>query len=379
MSTPRLDRPPPAPVRRLTVREVDPTTDRRWDAFVAVDPHGMAFHRSAWIRVLAREYDQPGTHLLCEDDQGRVTGVLPLVRTRGVPFRLAGHLGAARLSSLPRTPLAGPLADGPDAAAALLRAAVDRARADGVRLQLKPVADDLDGLVPELGGVDWRRTYVIDLPEDPTALRFGNPRHHGRIRRMVHKAEREGVRVRAGTLADLDAWYLLYLDAMRLHRLPARPKRLFATMIHANDAEALGSFTVAELGTGAGRRIVAGVFHLTGTRTCSYAFTGLDRTTVMLRPVDALLWDAIHHACAEGLRRYDLGEVPAGDTSLAAFKLKWGSHPEPLRRLYWPPVHVDVDAEGDDPTRRSRLSRAAWQHLPLRATAAAGRLAYHFL
>jgi CelD/BcsL family acetyltransferase involved in cellulose biosynthesis len=363
----------------LAVRQVDASTDPRWDAFVLGDPRATAFHRAAWLRVLAEEYDQPHVHLVCEDPMGRIVGVLPLVRTRGVPLGLAGYLGAPRLSSLPRTPLAGPLADGPDATAALLQAAVDLAAERGLHLQIKPVRSALDRVVTEVASVPWRLTYVVDLPTDPADLRFGSAHHHGRIRRMVQKSARDGVRVRTGNRSDLDGWYRVYLEAMRLHAQPARPKRLFAALLAACESDGLGRFSVAEVGQGSGRRIVAGVFSLDGAATASYAFTGLTRAAVTMHPIDALLWDAMHHACAAGRRHYDLGEVPNGHVQLAEFKLKWGARPEQLQRGYWPPMRPDAAIEGGPPAGAASTSVAAWQHLPLGVTALAGRLAHHFL
>jgi CelD/BcsL family acetyltransferase involved in cellulose biosynthesis len=363
----------------LVVRPVDPTTDPRWDAFVHTDPRAVAFHRSSWLRVLAREYEQPCSHLVCEDRHGHVAGVLPLVRTRGVPLHVGGPLGAARLSSLPRTPLAGPLAETAAASTALLAAAVALAHAEGVHLELKPVSPDLDGLVDEVTAVPWRQTYVLDLPDQPGELRFGSGQHHGRIRRMVRKAEREGVQVRPGDRPDLDAWYRLYLEAMRLNGVPARPRRLFTALLAACRDDGLGSFTVTDVADGARRRVIAGAFHLVGTQTSSCAFSAMDRTAATFRPLDALLWDAIHQACDAGLRRYDLGEVPDGDLSLAEFKRKWGTHPVQLRRYYWPPMPAGHTGDAAGSIRGARASVAAWQHVPLRVTAAAGRVAYHFL
>ena len=135
-----------------------------------------------------------------------------------------------RLSSLPpRTPLAGPLAKTPRALAALARDAVERARADpGVVLQLKVSEPALDGLVDGLVGTPWRLSYVLDLPDDPEAVRFGNSRNHARIRWAVNKASRSNVHVRpAETEAELRDWYALYLDVNRWRLQPPRPYRLF--------------------------------------------------------------------------------------------------------------------------------------------------------
>jgi CelD/BcsL family acetyltransferase involved in cellulose biosynthesis len=330
--------------------------------------------------VLAEEYDQPQVALACEDGHGRVVGVLPLVRTRGVPLGFGGYLGSARLCSLPRTAAAGPVADHRAATAALLRAAVDRASALGLRLQIKPVTSDLDGLVPEVVGVPWRSTYVLHLPGDPDQRCFDTRHRERRLYHLAHKAAIDGLRVETGTAADLDTWYRHYLAAMRLHAQPARPRHLFTSLLAACEADpTFGRFSVAVSGTGAERRVVAGIFSLDGTSTTSYAFTGLDRSAGRSHPVDALLWDAIHRSNASGLLAFDLGEVPTGHDALATFKRKWGSEPEPVRRYYWPPVRAEEATEAG-PTPRSRsVAVAAWQRLPLPVTAFVGKVVHRYL
>ena len=119
------------------VSEIEPGSDPRWDEFVAGHPDGHVYLHSSWLRCLAAEYDRPLIGLATEDGAGGVTGVLPLVAKRG------------RLSSLPRTPIAGPLARDRQTAVALLEAALERPEA---RLQIKRAAADLDGLVAGVGG-----------------------------------------------------------------------------------------------------------------------------------------------------------------------------------------------------------------------------------
>ncbi len=190
------------------------------------------YQHSGWLRCLEAEYDRPLIGLSTEDDGGRLTGILPLVATRGVPGLRGNPLLGARLSSLPRTPVAGPLARDASAAAALLEAALDRARERaGARLQVKRAAADLDGMVDGIAGAPWRASYVVPLPEDPDAVRFGNSRNHGRIKWAVNKAAKEGVEVRlAEDLSDVQAWYPLYLRTMREVVVPPRPLRLFEAM-----------------------------------------------------------------------------------------------------------------------------------------------------
>src|SRR5918911_2654412 len=115
----------------LRTIEVDAQVDPRWEAFVVAQPHGLIYHHPAWLQVLEEAYGCKPVSLACEDADGQLVGILPLFHTRGL-------FTGCRLSSLPHTPLAGPLARDVQAMAALVRAAVEQVCGErGARLQLK--------------------------------------------------------------------------------------------------------------------------------------------------------------------------------------------------------------------------------------------------
>jgi hypothetical protein len=100
--------------------------DPRLVPFVAAHPSGTVYHHPAWLRTLSAEYNRGIVILACESESGQLAGIFPLMNTRGVPLSLFGRLAKARLSSLPRTPIAGPLCAGLEALRLLLRSAIDR-------------------------------------------------------------------------------------------------------------------------------------------------------------------------------------------------------------------------------------------------------------
>jgi hypothetical protein len=359
------------------VSEIDPGSDPRWDEFVRGQPEGHVYQHSAWLKCLEAEYGRPVIGFCAEDADGGLSGVLPLVATRGVPLLKRSALVGPRLSSLPRTPIAGPLARDREVAAALLEAALQRARERaGTRLQVKRASADLDGLVAEVGGAPWRASYVLSLPADPAELRFGNSRNHGRIKWAVNKASKEGVQVRvAEELADVQTWYPLYLKTMREVVVPPRPLRLFEAMWRELAPKELMRLYVAEQNG----QMLAGSIVIGFGRTAFYAFNGRLRSALALRPNEALQWEAIHDACRRGFERYDLGEVTGGNESLAEFKRKWGADEVQMHRYYHPPPEPETDdAPGEDGIVR-RVTTSVWPRLPLASTRLAGDLAYRWL
>jgi hypothetical protein len=367
----------------LRIVDVDHRTDPRWDEFVCSHPKGLVFHHSAWLRTLECEYESVFHALGCEDGRGQIHGVLPLAATKGFPFGLGGAGTRSRISSLPRTPVAGPLVTSQAALVMLAAAAVERARAmPGLVLQLKMSEPLLDGVVDGLVGAPWRLTYVFDLPTDPESIRFGKSRNHARIRWAVNKALRSGLEVRpAETESELREWYSLYLDVNRWRLHPSRPYRFFRAAWELMRPLGLMRLLLAEV-RGQGRtRIVAGSMLLMLGDTVFYSFNGRRRESLSLRPNDMIQWRAIHDGSREGFRHYDFGEVAEENRDLAAFKHKWGTSARRLHRYYFPaPDEISAgygSLESENLARR--MGTSVWRRVPLRATAFVGDRVYRYL
>jgi hypothetical protein len=362
--------------------EIDFKSDPRWDRFVTDHPDGLVYHHSRWLSALEREYGQMALALAYEDAHHQLRGVLPLMYTKGLPFGLGGAAAARRLSSLPRTPVAGPLALDERTTAALLEGALARVHeSPGIRLQVK-AQRQLEEVPTELTEAPWRLSYVLRLPSDPEGLRFGNSRNHARIKWAVQKAERQDVRIRhAETVDDLRIWYRLYLDVNRWRSQPSRPYRFFEAAWELLRPAGLMKLLLAEQIVDGKRQLLAGSMLLMLGSTVSYAFNARLREGLSLRPNDALQWRAINDACAEGFRWYDLGEVGEGNVGLAGFKAKWGAEPRPLYRYQHPPPSDASSGYGmlEANGRVQHALRAVWRRVPLRTTEWVGDLLYRYL
>ena len=132
---------------------------------MAEHPNGSIYHHPAWIEALEREYGQKGVYIICENAASQVLAILPMLYTRGLPFRVGRHLTVRRLSSLPRTPIAGPLSVDARATAAVLQEAVKRVSGNrALQLQIKTEGRALDGLIDGVVCTRWRRSYILQLP-----------------------------------------------------------------------------------------------------------------------------------------------------------------------------------------------------------------------
>lgn len=347
----------------VSVRPIDPTHDARWLAFVADHPRATIFHHPAWLGVLREAFGYRAHHLACEDEHGQLLGVLPLLAQRGL-------VSGSRLSSLPRSPVGGPLARDAASTRALLQAAIDSLNGQrGAHLQLKVESSALDDLVPGLVGTRFRPTYVLPLPSAGEPLVIGDAAHRERIKRAVKKAARNGVIVRSAEGAvDLRAWYTLYLETMRSHAVPPRPYRFFEIAWSVLRPLGLLRLLLAEQHGTTAPRLLAGCLNFQFGPTVFYGFGGSRAVDLELRPNDAIHWRAIQDAQGEGYSAYDFGEVSTGNAGLATYKAKWGSEQRWLYRYYHPaPRELEIGLLESE-TRPMRMAQAVWRHLPLGIT-----------
>ena len=355
--------------------------DPRLVPFVAAHPSGTVFHHPAWLRTLSAEYNRGIVILACERGNGLLAGIFPLMNTRGVPLCMFGGLARARLSSLPRTPIAGPLCASPETSRLLLSEAINRvSQARGVRLQVKTEGPLLDNHVENFSGVPWRKSFVLSLPEDPKELCIGSSgarRKH--IRASVKRAQILGVRVRmANSEEDVRRWYRIYLRTMRRVIVPPRSLRCFLGMWKYMEPLGLMKLMIAERKSDGKTEMVAGSIFLMHGRRVFYAFSACPIEYFPLQPNDLIQWEAIHWAANNGFREYDFGEVPSDARQLAAYKSKWGGEPRLLYRYYYP----RMISESHDSTllsRRQKLLEKMWPLLPLHVTEHLGDLIYSYL
>ena len=382
--------------------EINFKEDPRWDEFVSLHTDALIYHHSSWLAALEREYGQRCRCLACEDSSGRLSAILPLFYTKGLPFKVGRSANGYRLSSLPRTPVAGPLALDDEAMTAVLRHAVELVRAEPrLQLEIKTREDGLSNLVPELSCVSWQLTYVRELPlhtdgsqweefcenqrlprecgpcEECHRLRFGNAKSQHRVNWAVNKAVTLGLQVReAETEAEVAGWYGLYLDAMRHHGFPPRPYRFFANLWSTLRPLGQMKLILAELNDKPSKRIVAGSILLRFGQTVSYAFTGCSHQDFSLHPHDIIQLESIRDSCKSGFRWYDLGEVKDEHESLAQFKRKWGTEGKRLYRYYYP---APVDVLESKPSQIVSLARRSWRSLPLKLTAILGDQIHRYM
>src|SRR5438046_2123292 len=94
-----------ASAAKLKIREIDFRNDSRWIEFVSLHTDALIYHHPNWLAALEKEYGQRCVALATEDSSRRLRAILPLMYTKGLPFKMGRNATGHRLSSLPRTPV----------------------------------------------------------------------------------------------------------------------------------------------------------------------------------------------------------------------------------------------------------------------------------
>ncbi len=348
---------------------VEPWTDARWDAYVASHPRATLYHTSTWIKLVCEIGRYPSLCLVHEDD-GNITGVLPLV---AVDSRLTGN----RISTLPFSDVCFAIADDEESARVLLEEArATRGRRRGAAFyELRGPIALRDGRDIEPDGFA-RSThfanYVVPLAGDTDAVFKTFARTA--VRQTITKGARLGVTVReSAEPRDLDAFYALYVKNRRRHGIPPQPKSLFETILRTMTISPRARLYLAEHES----KAVAGLIVIRFNGVTYAKYEGVDETRRELVALYPLFWKTIEDAIHAGDRLYDFGRTAGDNPGLNQFKERWGTTRVEL------PYYFDPPAEGLSVVRsdslKYRLFTTAFRRMPEAWSIAIGqRIFRHF-
>ncbi|MDP4115105.1 MAG: hypothetical protein Q8903_03175, partial [Bacteroidota bacterium] len=166
------------------------------DEFLKGNEKASFYHHPLWLKILSMESGQPYYCLISRDGSGLINGILPLLKTRGIPFNSFGALSSRRISSLPRTPFAGPLTLSQQVAAEMVEKAIEIQNENpNYLLQLKT---DYKIDYPDSGlrTIEWRKSFIKKIPGPEESLKFEDHRADKNILKNVRKAEQANIKFR---------------------------------------------------------------------------------------------------------------------------------------------------------------------------------------
>lgn len=344
----------------MTVYEIDPTTDERWDDLLQSHPQASIFHTLGWLQALRKTYGYTPVAF--------TTSPPGSVLTNGIPFcKVTGFFGKQRLISLPFSDHCQPLVQSPEDLRHLLGYLEQRQKTEGWQyVEIRPKDS---GAIAETGfkKSQFFLFHELNLRRSPTKI--FDCFHKDCVQRKIRRADRERLEYEEGT-SDvlLDRFYRLLAVTRRRHGLPAQPIKWFHNLIAC-----LGTKLTIALASKDGRP-VAGILTLRHKCTLVYKYGCSDDKFNALGGMQFLFWQAIRKAVEDQLWEFDLGRSDANDAGLITFKDRWGAVPQPLTYIAFPPQR-----KAPISLRNERIRRHICSLVPNALLAASGRLLYRYM
>jgi hypothetical protein len=151
-------------------------------------------------------------------------------------------------------------------------------------------------------------SIVVDLsaPEDTLLARM-----HHKSRYNVRLATRRGVAITEGTIADLPAWYEMYLETMGRNGLAPLPRAHFVAILEECGRGSASPVETKLLLARHRCRLLAGMLIALAPPRATYLYGASTSTHRHLMASSALQWEAMRVAKAHGCTEYDmLGAAP---------------------------------------------------------------------
>jgi serine/alanine adding enzyme len=343
-SAPRFDAVPA--VRNVSVGALaaNAADVAEWDAYVRQAPGATIYHLHAWRGIISDVFRHESHALVARDDAGLIAGVLPMVRLRS---RLFGDF----LVSVPYFNYGGVVADSPQIAESLLKAAAVRARELGVsHLELRHSSN----VAPQWPSRTDKVAMLLPLPESAATL---HKQLDSKLRSQIKRPLREGAVCTSGGIELLDDFYAVFARNMRDLGTPVYPRRFFARILEAFPQEA--RLFVVRL---AGAPVASGFVLGHGT-TLEIPWASSLRSANAVGVNMLLYWSVLEYACERGFKTFDFGRSTR-DGGTFRFKKQWGAAPQQLYWHYW--LRDGTELPQLNPANpKYRLAVSAWQRLPL--------------
>jgi hypothetical protein len=344
----------------MTVYEIDPTTDERWDDLLQSHPQASIFHTLGWLQALRKTYGYTPVAF--------TTSAPGSVLTNGIPFcKVTGFFGKQRLISLPFSDHCQPLVQSPEELKHLLGYLEQRQKEEGWQyVEIRPKDSG------PIAGTGFEKSqsflfHKLDLCCSLDEIFRGF--HKNCVQRKIRRADRERLEYEEGTSDSLlYGFYRLLVMTRRRHGLPAQPIKWFHNLIAC-----LGTKLTIALASKNGRP-VAGMLTLRHKCTLLYKYGCSDDKFNALGGMQLLLWQAIRKAVEDQLWEFDLGRSDTNDVGLVTFKDRWGAVPQPLTYIAFPPQR-----KAPISVRNERIRRQICSLAPDVLLTASGRLLYRYL
>ena len=289
------------------IKTLDVANYSRWDDFVQASTDATFFHQAGWKEVIERAFGHKTFFLYVEND-GKITGILPLVHINSLFF-------GNTLVSIAPCVYGGIVASDEQSYLKLDNEACRLAEELGVDcLEMRNRVQKTPERPYKKLYVSFRKELDADVEKNFLAI----PRKQ---RAMVRKGIDAGLT--SVIDSNIDRIYRAYSESVRNLGTPVFSKKYFQTLkdVFADQCEVL---TVEHNG-----QLIASVMSFYFKDEILPYYGGGTDLARELKGNDFMYWEVMRRAVEKGIKVFDYGRSKIG-TGSYSFKKNWGFTPEPI-------------------------------------------------
>jgi serine/alanine adding enzyme len=332
----------------MAIRLYNEKDSDRWGSYVNHSDGSTCYHHIGWKDVIEKTFGHKTHYLIAENQNGEMTGLLPLVHLKSLLF-------GSFMVSLPYFNYGGICADNEEIGDELLGEAVRIAQHEKANhIELRHSRPMTNGMPVKTGKV----SMILDLPEDSENLWKG---FSSNLRRKIRKPAKEGMEARIGREEELDNFYAVFSINMRDLGTPVYSKDFFRNILTVfPDNTWICTVYNREA------KPVASLFMVDFKENIEMPWVSSIRSFNKFYPNFLLYWTALKFGCEKGYKAFDFGRSTPGEGTYR-FKEQWGAKP---RQLYW---HYWLRDGGPLPeinphNPKYQLAIKLWSKLPVGVT-----------
>jgi len=323
------------------IKTLDVANYSRWDDFVQASIDSTFFHQAGWKEVIERAFGHKTFFLYVEND-GKITGILPLVHINSLFF-------GNTLVSIAPCVYGGIVANDEQSYLKLDNEACRLAEKLGVDcLEMRNRVQKTPNRPYKKLYVSFRKELNPDVENNFLAI----PRKQ---RAMVRKGIDAGLT--SVIDSNIDRIYRAYSESVRNLGTPVFSKKYFQTLkdVFAEQCEVL---TVEHNG-----QLIASVMSFYFKDEILPYYGGGTDLARELKGNDFMYWEVMRRAVEKGVKIFDYGRSKIG-TGSYSFKKNWGFTPEPIFYEFYL-VNSSSVPDINPLNPKYQIFIAAWKRLPL--------------
>ena len=331
----------------MFVRVADIKDSDRIAIYLNTSDQSSLYHDYLWGEVIWKSFHQKTYYLICEDKDGSIQGILPLVHLKSLLF---GNI----LVSMPFFNYGGVITKEETPRDLLIQEAIRIAKEKNCNyLELRQEMPLNNGFSVKTNKVSMR----LCLPKSPEELWKSFP---SKLRSQIRVPQKAGMSVRIGRMEELDNFFTVFSINMRDLGTPVYPLRFFRNILEGFPENTRICTVYQE------NMPVASGFLAGWKDKLEIPWASSLRQFNRMSPNMLLYWSCMAFACEQGYAIFDFGRSTVGESTFR-FKEQWGALPVPLYWHFWMPRNKPVpDLTTKNP--KYRIAISLWKRLPLPVT-----------